>query len=336
MNQFNVNETLSTFSRFDLKGSKNDELNQQSTIFNMIYNNHVSYLENLVSNFFVLKNLPFYQIDNKRIGTISKRIRSTFVEFMLSFQGLICCSWQKDYGFVITPCTILGQLNLYGDPVKVVLTPPYSSSFDFPNLKRELDITKDKFVVIRNDNLCVGFAPLIFQTAYLLTSCMMSATVNVNQQKFPLLVYGSSDTKLSFEILKNKMDSYETIVFLKDNGNFDVDKMRTMNIDVPYVADKMLEHYQKIMDNFFMRVGINSIMSEKKERLVVDEVNANNQAIQTSGDVYLQNRLEGWEAVNLMFDMNVEVRRNVDFIQSLKKLDTEKMMNDIKGGAAIE
>ena len=319
MERFNVNETLKSLSQFDLLGKKGDSLNERAFIYNLIYNNHLMWLENIVSNLFIIKGLPQYEIRNEREGIIRKKIRSTFVEFMLSYEGIIAVSYDAERGVIITPCTILDTLNLYGDPVRIQLSPPYNTSFDFFTItNRELDIRKDKFVVIRNDNMGNGFAPIILQTAKLLTSVLMCSITNAESQKFPIVIYGNTDTKISLEVVQNKIDAYEQYIQIKDNGVLDMDKIQILNKDMPYVSDKLMGFYQNILDNFFMRIGINSIMREKKERMITDEVNANNQAVRTSGDVYLINRQEGWEEVNHMFGMNVQVERNNDFVESLK------------------
>lgn len=308
-NKFNVNETRENLSRWNLTGSKKDELNHQFTTYNDLYFNHFNYLMNICSNLFVWKNLPTLD---------GMQIRSSFVEMILSMDGDLCfCKLPEYKDVIVSPCTVVGLLNIIGDPVNIKLSPNYNI-YDFESLKKELNAKKDEFVYIRNDNLAVGFYPLINQTCTLLTETLMSFITNVSQQKFPVIVYGTQDSKLTMDIITNKVESWEKYVQVKDNGSFDAKNFGVLNKDMPYVGDKLWQAYTDILNNFYQQIGLNVIPYAKKERLITDEVNANNQAVQTAGDIFLNNRTEGAERVNKMFGLDITVERNTDFIDSLR------------------
>lgn len=57
-------------------------------------------------------------------------------------------------------------------------------------------------------------------------------------------------------------------------------------------------------------MGINNENYEKKERMIRDEVNANNQLIQYNFNVALETRQEALEKVNKMFGTNITIERN--------------------------
>ena len=54
-------------------------------------------------------------------------------------------------------------------------------------------------------------------------------------------------------------------------------------------------------------LGINTLAVEKKERLITDEANANNEAIDFNIGAMLKARQDACEEINKMFGLNVSV-----------------------------
>lgn len=63
---------------------------------------------------------------------------------------------------------------------------------------------------------------------------------------------------------------------------------------------------------FCNEVGIPNIRSDKKERMIVDEVNSNNIECFTKAELWLETLKEGVEQTNKMFnlDLGVKLRHN--------------------------
>lgn len=325
-NRFNVNETREPLSRGDLRGDllgkKWDELNDESERYSLIYQNHFDYLCDIVSNLFVWNGLP------KSIR--GNRIRSSFIEWLLAFYGKITCYDSDEFGIIFSPCTVVGTMDLWGEPYKVQLVPPYGE-YDYSVLNKMINLDEENAVFMRNDNECLGFQLLITQVSENLTTTYMSMMHNIGQQKFPIVLTGDKESKLTMDIIGNKIDSYEKYIFIKDNGKFNAPDRKIWNKDMPYVGDRLYQSYVDILNNFFQRIGINQIPNAKKERMLVDEVNANNQATQLAGDVFLNNRQEACESINEKMGLNLSVERNVDFIDSLKNIQVDDLTN-IQGG----
>lgn len=324
---YNVNQQIENvpfLGKWDLMGKGCDALNTEYQIYELIYNNHYNYLLNIMGCNFTWEGLPKTQ--NGEI------YRSSFFEMMLATNGTVCIADTKNYGMVIAPCSVEGNLNFAGNPEKIILYPNYNQSMYSTQIHLEKD---DKFVYCRNDIIGSATIGLIVQTANLLTTTYMSMITNISQQKFPLVIMGSNDQKLSTEILTNKIDAWEKYIVVSSDKYADENFAKVINKDVPYVSDKLYSNYMDILNNFFMRIGINTIPYAKKERYVADEVNANNQSTQASGDIYLQPRLEICEQYNQYFGEKhgkLSVRRNVDLYDSLMK----PLENNTKGGDFIE
>lgn len=318
MAKYNVNQTMKSIN---LTGTKGDELNKNLQMYNLIYHNTFNFLINIVSSLFIWKGLP-------KIG--NEKIRSSFFEMMLATQGSACMADTKEYGLIVSPATVIGLLNIAGNPNKIQLQPAYDVD-SYQILGIELDKNKnDKFVWCINDNMQTGFMPLIQEVASELTEVKMALISNASQQKFPIVLYVNRNQKLSMEILTNKVESYDHYVVISSDANMNEDTATgVFGRDLPFVCDKLANTYSDIMNDFFMKIGINSLPYAKKERLLTDEVNANNQAVEIASDVYLQNRKDFAEDCNQMFGLDISVERNTDFIESLGWKKEDGLFNDL-------
>lgn len=311
----------------DMHNKKNDDINECTISFNDIYLNHLNYLINIATNLHTFYNLP----ENPDTG---RPIRSSFFERMLIYNGCACIAKTIDFGIIVSPCTIIGTLNLYGEPNKLRLSPCSSDWTESYSHELNIEVDKKDFVYFRNDNISSSLYPLIRDTAKELTMALFGMYKNIHQQQFPVVIKGTKDTSFTLEHIVEQIKGFIPFLIVKDNSGFDLSQSHAFNTDIPYVADKMYQSYTDILNNFFMRIGINIIPNAKKERMIVDEVNANNQSIRSISDVYLNNRIEGCEIARAMFPelKDLYVERNNDFIESLMNMSAEEHMSNALGG----
>ena len=79
-------------------------------------------------------------------------------------------------------------------------------------------------------------------------------------------------------------------------------------LSVPYVADKLLEDRKKIENELLTLFGLNNVI-EKKERMIVDEANSNNDYINRNVDLLYKNRKQACDEINEKFGLNISVKR---------------------------
>ena len=100
----------------------------------------------------------------------------------------------------------------------------------------------------------------------------------------------------------------------------DDNAIRAIKTDVPYVADKLLVYKHELWNECLTFLGINNINGDKKERLIVDEANANTQLIELSADIMLASRQEAVKEINKKFGLNIIVKLRRDFEQEIQYL----------------
>ena len=79
----------------------------------------------------------------------------------------------------------------------------------------------------------------------------------------------------------------------------------------------------KTLENKFNTdIGFNNSNTDKKERLIKDEVNSNNEEVRSKATLWKECIEKSFERVNKMFDLNLSVRfRNLESTSQLVKKD---------------
>ena len=92
----------------------------------------------------------------------------------------------------------------------------------------------------------------------------------------------------------------------------------------PYVADKLIAYKKEIWNEFLTFLGINNVLVDKKERLVTDEANANNEVVNLNLQSFLIPRQEACKQFNKLFglegtDKEVSVKVRSDLYNVIKQ-----------------
>ena len=86
----------------------------------------------------------------------------------------------------------------------------------------------------------------------------------------------------------------------------------TQHIKESYVVTDILSDMRKIEAMFDTEIGIPNANTDKRERLITDEVNANNAETATRCELWLETLRKGIDKANKMYKLNIEVGWRVD------------------------
>ena len=84
--------------------------------------------------------------------------------------------------------------------------------------------------------------------------------------------------------------------------------IKIYDLAVPSVAETVLEDRKKIENELLTLFGLNNVI-EKKERMIVDEANSNNDYINRNVDLLYKNRKQACDEINEKFGLNISVKR---------------------------
>lgn len=237
-----------------------------------------------------------------------------FLEETLLFKGKALFVKDKKLGYLSLRCNPSDVVNVYGVPLK----------FEGSGFGHVETYTTDEAVYIRNNYLCETVDIAISLFASRLADCQRTIDVNIKAQKTPVIIRCGDKDRLSMINIYEDYNGNEPVIFT--GNSLDNEKeFKAIKVDAPYVADKIQIQKEKIWDEIFSTFGVNSIGSggSKKERLITDEVNANNEMTSIMSEIMLAPRREACEQINKKFpELNVSVK---------KRSFTDEELNAFKG-----
>ena len=143
---------------------------------------------------------------------------------------------------------------------------------------------------------------------------------NLKLQNIPFVIGCNEEDKDSMEDIVERILNNELVVY---SAVGDINKLQTLATTAPYLIDK-LKAYQVSLENELLTIlGIdNSGVQAKKAQMLVDEVNANNDAINDFGNSIID-ELKSW-----LERANKVLNRNISIEAKSKPVDTTKDFED--------
>ena len=305
------------------KANKNYRDNYKFTD-SLVVNNatYIDYLERfkrIALSMFEWVNLP-------------KSMNARWLERCLYYNGQVALLKDKDYGFINTNCSSAGFINIYGLPTKL-----NCYSFEYQSIRklytglnptltdkqREAKETQECVLVLNNwEGIPTCQTMELF--AYRLYEAQRTCDVNIIAQKTPVMIIVDEKQRLLMENLYNQYNGNQPFIF-GDKDQLSADGLlKAISTQAPYVADKITDYKKEIWNEALTYLGINNIMVDKKERLITDEANSNNELINLNLQSFLAPRLEACRQFNEKFgltgtDKEISVRVRSDLYNIIKK-----------------
>ena len=247
---------------------------------------------------------------------LPQTIESRHIENSLFNYGLCLIVNDDDLGFISVPCNYGAYMNVNNVPTEVITCGfNYIKTFDY------ICKDKNKCQLILNNDLAIGNEQYIFDYAQRMFEVENCIRVNINQQKFPWFVNTTPNNKKTMEVMFEKvMNGEPYILGSKDQiGNVEV-----LTLNTPYIADKLNEYKYELEREVLSFHGLNNNF-EKKERLLVDEVNSNNDFIDRNVELMYRQRQLACESLNKKFGWNVRVINLNEEVKESQKLKLDNM-----------
>lgn len=226
---------------------------------------------------------------------------------------------EHEYGIINTKCSYNGNLNIYNHPTQLNC---YAINFQANkivyygfNNQNELP-SKDTCILVKNNFEMVPTSSALDLFAYRLYNCQRTIDININAQKTPILILTTDKQKLT---VINTYEQYEGNypVIYGDKANLDPNSITSINTKAEFIADKLHQELINIWNECLTFLGINNIMINKKERLITDEANSNNDLTNINLYARLAPRIEACNLLNKKYgykgtDKEVSVRVRTD------------------------
>ena len=254
--------------------------------------------ENLALSSFEWINLPY-------------GVSSHHIEKALYHYGQAVFFNSRDYGLLCLGCSNGGKLNVYGSPLKVVAT-----GYGFTEI-----VDLKSAVRIKNNPKAKPTEIYINQYSEDMLVVEESLKANIKQQRFPYAFFCDEKTRLSMMNIYNKIDNGEPVIYV--NKDLSMEDIQFFNTSAPYVADKLRQERYDLEREILTFLGLNNNF-EKSERLLVDEINSNNDFIIRNAELMFDERKKACKQINEMFGTNISViNKNVSRETDNKKEDEQ-------------
>lgn len=275
----------------------------KSINFTRIYD----YYKMLALNMFTWENLP-------------ETMNSRYIENALYEHGLCLINNDENMSLISVPCNFGANMNINGESTEVI-----TSGYNYVKTINYLN-NKD-CVLIRNNDLAKATRDYIANYAERMLEVEMCIRANINQQKFPWFINATEKTKKSLEIIFEKVENFEPFILANKEIGLGENALEVLTMPTPYVADKLNEYKYELEREILTFLSLNNNF-EKKERLLTDEINSNNDFISTNAMLMYKNRLQACKEINKKFDLNVKVLPNKEMISKYYQDDEEKEENN--------
>lgn len=237
---------------------------------------------------------------------------SRFLELALYENGRGVFFKDDELGYMALRVNPNDKFNVYMLPTKVIC---YSFEYN-----KEKDF--DDVVYIMNNNLQKPTLETLKLFAYRLYEVERTIDTNLLAQKTPILIEGDTKTILT---LKNVYMQYSgNTPFIFGNKQYDLsNKLSVLKTDAPYLLDKLTLYKHEIWEECLTFLGINNANTDKKERLITDEVNSNNELINYYLNCFYKTRKEACEQINKKYGLNIQIKLNKDVLDLLETTEDE-------------
>ena len=271
---------------------------------------YIDRLKMLSISLFTWKNLDKYA------GTGASR----FLELSLYEEGKGVFVKDDELGYMALKVSPSDKLNIYNLPTKVMAwSIGYNKQFTF-----------DDVVYIMNNELQKPTREFMELFAYRLYETERTIDINLQAQKTPILIEGDTKTILT---LKNVYMQYSgNTPFIFGNKQFDIsNKLNVLKTDAPYIIDKLDVHKHQIFNDALTVLGIDNANTDKKERLITNEVESNEELIKYYLNCYYKTRKKACDEINEKFGLDIDIELNKEVIDLLNITENDIINYEDRG-----
>lgn len=260
----------------------------------------------------VMNNATYIQYFNRLVELsvsmfewqgLPETVDPRYLELHLFQNGSVVYFRDEVMGDLCLDCIANGQFDVYGNPIS---RRAYSSYNQYQKTLNESDS-----VIIWNNYLRQPSVLDVKMFAKRLYNLDRIIDVNANAQKTPVLVQGTEKQRATLVNLYKEFDGNAPFIF--GDKNLDLNSLRAISTNAPYVADKLYQLKTQIWNEALTYLGISNLNIQKKERMITDEVQRNQGGTIASRYSRLEARREAVDKINRMFGTDIRVDYREDF-----------------------
>lgn len=248
----------------------------------------------LVELFNRFSNIAITRIDWQGLP---ESVNERFLNMTLYCFGYAAFFEDPNLGFLALPCNTDGSFNIYYEPTRV-------RAYSF-NYQRYLQ--KEDFVFIRNNPTKTPTAWPVWEYTKRMSDILRTIDVLNKKLKQPHIFLCEEKKVETYKRLLNQVDNNEWAIIGSKDFGLDKSKFDLLDTRITPNFEDLWYSYKQMESILYTALGIESAGVEKKQRLIVDEVNANNMITEYSVYTTLKQLEEACKQINERWGLNVSV-----------------------------
>lgn len=254
-------------------------------------------LMNVLTESFLYDRFRLLMINQfKWSGLEDLNIQERHIENFLFDNGYCLFFQDKTDGVFCLPCFGHKQ-NIYGDYLTYTAT---GFNKTFQNIKA------DNAVLIENNKLRMPTEKAVLYFVAQLYELARSKDVNIKQLKLQTLFTATDNNVLTVKKIIDEIDKNNWAIVTDSALQLD-DIVKAVQTGVKCLTAELRDEYNATMNEALTYFGINNSNTDKRERLITDEANANNQLIDSCAEMFLESRKRACEEINKKFGLSLSV-----------------------------
>lgn len=229
---------------------------------------------------------------------LPKEIDVRFMEMVLQYVGFgVFYKDKLNDKYYFTQVAMTGHLDRYMNPTR------YNA---FGVDMKNVELNPENSVICYNNKIRIPSVLKLMQYSERLTDIQRTIDIALYREKVPYFIECNEKDSYSIKQCFQKISNNEPMILSKKSLNSV--PLNVVNTSTGYNIDKLRDEFNQVWNQAMMMIGINNSNQDKKERLVTDEVNANNEQIEQSKYSLLNERREFCKKINDMYGLNVWVK----------------------------
>lgn len=220
----------------------------------------------------------------------------------------------KENKIIFTPWAFANRYNIYDFPTHATLINTRGVKFITPRI---LEIDKEVVIIYAQKNHKSIYSSIEVKIDEIVDLEMKKRSALKAQSQAWFFAFSPEDFKIA-KSMQESLDNDDPYMFGAFN---DPDRVKSIVSGAPYIVDKIQAQIDGRVNEVLTMLGVNNVgVDEKKEHLIVDEVNANNEDIEQQSISFKSEIEDGFERVAKVLAFKVHV---VDMNEMFKEAEDE-------------
>lgn len=229
-----------------------------------------------------------------------------YFKYTLFGRGFLAVFKHSKYGVIPQQCSLADNMTIFYQPRKVLIANPVMTEVQELNVGEDCELLKlqpDYHSVLDIVSLYADLMAIAYETA----------SVNLINSKASFVFFAENKAQAeTYKKMYDKLSAGEPMAIVdktlkNEDGTSNYDFF-IQNVGQNYIVDNILDNMKTIEDQFNTKIGIPNANTQKKERLISSEVEANDIDTLTLVNLWLSTMQNDLKTINERYGLNISVK----------------------------